>query len=144
MFAGLFKRSRAHEVPQELYGSVVAQARLPVFFTDFGFEDTVTGRFDVVLLHLFLLSRRLVREDTPLSQSLNQEIFDHFTEETDRALRELGVGDTTVPKRKKKMIHSFYALVQDLSGPLDQSSKTSEGLAQLVSARFARKRKTGP
>ncbi len=66
-----------------------------------------------------MLSRRLVREDTPVSQSLNQEVFDRFTDETDRALRELGVGDTSVPKRKKRLVHSFYALVEEFSGPLD-------------------------
>ncbi len=53
MFARLFKRLPANDVPQELYGSVVAQARQPVFFTDYGFHDTVTGRFDLVALHLF-------------------------------------------------------------------------------------------
>ena len=119
MFGNLFKRARSHEVPQELYGSVVTQSRQPVFFTDFGFDDSVTGRFDLVSLHLFLFSRRLVREDTPISQSLNQEVFDYFTDDTDRALRELGVGDTGVPKRKKKMIRTFYALVEDFGEALD-------------------------
>lgn len=134
MFANLFKRSRNHEVPQELYGSVVAQSRNPVFFTDFGFEDTVTGRFDLVALHLYLFSRRLVREDTSLSQSLNQEVFDQFTDDTDRALRELGVGDTSVPKRKKKMIRTFYAMVEDFSEPLDHND--IDALINQIEKRF--------
>ena len=134
MFARLFKRMSATDVPQELYGSVVAQARRPVFFTDYGFPDTVTGRFDLVALHLFMLSRRLVREDTTVSRSLNQEVFDRFTDETDRALRELGVGDTSVPKRKKRLVHSFYALVEELSGPLD--AKDADTLVARISKRF--------
>jgi cytochrome b pre-mRNA-processing protein 3 len=137
MFAKLFKRSRASIVPQELYGSVVAQARQAAFFTNYGFEDTVTGRYDVVALHLFLFSRRLVREDTTLAQNLNQEVFDLFTDETDRALRELGVGDTSVPKRKKRLVHSFYAIVEELAAPLDTGDKAS--LARLIEARFSSK-----
>ncbi|MGB7287769.1 MAG: ubiquinol-cytochrome C chaperone family protein [Salaquimonas sp.] len=134
MFTGLFKRTRTHEVPQQLYGSVVAQSREPVLFTDYGFPDTVTGRFDAVSLHLFLFSRRLVREDTTLAKSLNQEVFDYFTDDTDRALRELGVGDTSVPKRKKKMIHTFYAVVEDLSEEID--NKDEEQLLKKLETRF--------
>lgn len=119
MFSRIFGRSRSHEVPQQLYGTVVAQARQPVFFTRYGFADSVTGRFDVLALHLFLFSRRLVREDTDTARSLNQEVFDYFTADTDRALRELGVGDTSVPKRKKKMIRTFYALVEEFGPALD-------------------------
>lgn len=119
MFFRLFGRSRSHEIPQQLYGSVVAQARQPAFFTDYGFEDSVTGRFDVLALHIYLFSRRLVRQDEPVAESLNQEVFDYFTDDVDRALRELGVGDTSVPKRKKKLIRTFYALVDEFSEPLD-------------------------
>jgi cytochrome b pre-mRNA-processing protein 3 len=135
MFARLFKRSAASDVPQQLYGSVVAQSRQPEFFTDYGFKDTVTGRYDVVALHLFLFSRRMVREDTPVAQSLNQEVFDTFTDEMDRALRELGVGDTSVPKRKKRMVHSFYAIVEEFAAPLD--AKDMSALAKVMEARFA-------
>lgn len=135
MFAKLFKRSNSSDVPQELYGSVVAQARQTAFFTDYGFQDSVTGRYDLVCLHLFLFSRRMVREDTDMARNLNQEVFDRFTDETDRALRELGVGDTTVPKRKKRMIHSFYAIVEELSPALD--SENGNALTHLLNKRFA-------
>lgn len=141
MFGNLFKRTRSHEVPQELYGSVVTQARQPVFFIDFGFEDSVMARFDLVALHLYLFSRRLVREDTPTAQSLNQEVFDTFTDDTDRALRELGIGDTSVPKRKKKMIRTFYAMVEDFGGPLDTGN--FEDLVTQLKERFVPKENSG-
>lgn len=134
MFARLFGRTRSHAVPQELYGSVVAQARNPVLFGEGGFNDDVTGRFDALALHMFMFSRRLVREDTPLTTSLNQEVFDLFTDDTDRALRELGVGDTSVPKKKKKLVRSFYALVEDFSSPLDDGDK--DELITAIESRF--------
>jgi len=134
MFQGLFKRSRTHEIPQQLYGSVVAQARNAEFFTRYGFEDTVTGRFDCLSLHLFLFSRRLVREDTSLANSLNQEVFDSFTADTDRALRELGIGDSGVVKRKKKMVHTFYAFVEEYGNLLDDEN--SQAIEALLSERF--------
>lgn len=134
MLSRLFGSRRSHEVPQQLYGSVVAQARQPAFFTRFGFEDSVTGRFDVLALHIYLFSRRLVRHDDSTAESLNQEVFDYFTADIDRALRELGVGDTSVPKRKKKLIRTFYALVEEFSQPLDDNDP--EILRQRIASRF--------
>lgn len=122
MLSRLFKSSQTNSLPRQLYGSVVAQSRKSEFFTGFGFNDDVTGRFDVLCLHLYLFSRRLTREKTKIAQSLNQEVFDCFVEETDRALRELGVGDTSVPKRKKKLVRGFYALLELLEEPLNTNN----------------------
>ena len=52
----------------------------------------------------------------------------------DSALRELGVGDTSVPKRKKKMIRTFYALVEELSAVLDADDQ--DALTGIIDARF--------
>lgn len=125
---------RNNPIPLQLYGTVVAQSRNPEFYTSLKFEDTVMGRFDVLTLHMFLLSRRLVREDDDKSLSLNQEIFDIYTNDTDSALREIGIGDQTVPKRKKKMIRGFYAQVEDFAQLLDEEDKVA--LAKAIKARF--------
>jgi cytochrome b pre-mRNA-processing protein 3 len=72
--------------------------------------DTVNGRFDLLLLHLWLLLRRLrtVQGATELSQAL----FDRFCEDMDDNLREMGVGDQTVPKRMRAFGEAFYGRVQ--------------------------------
>ncbi|MCB1386880.1 MAG: ubiquinol-cytochrome C chaperone [Nitratireductor sp.] len=112
----------------------MSQAREPAFYERYGFADTVTGRFDCLALHLFLLSRRLVRADTQPARSLNQEVFDRFIDDIDRALRELGVGDTSVPKRKKKLVRGFYGMVADFSAPMDGNDRTA--LLRAVANRF--------
>jgi hypothetical protein len=53
----LFRPSR--NTIAALYGAIVAQARQPVFYEAAGVPDTVLGRFDMILLHLVLLLRRL-------------------------------------------------------------------------------------
>ena len=79
------------------------------------------GRFDMLSLHTYLFSRRLLKEkDQRLAAALNQEVFDLFVEDVERALREIGIGDTTVPKRKKKMIRSFFGQIEDFDPVLDQ------------------------
>lgn len=128
----LFKRN--NPTPLQLYGAVMAQSRKSEFYTNLKFEDSVMGRFDLLTLHMFLLSRRLVREDDAKSLSLNQEVFDIYTNDTDSALREIGIGDQTVPKRKKKMIRGFYGQVEDFAKLLDDGNNTELGKA--VKARF--------
>ena len=67
MLRRLFSRSRPSPVPQELYGRLVTQARQAAFHEIAGVPDTVPGRFDMVCLHMFLLTRRLAAEDDPLA-----------------------------------------------------------------------------
>lgn len=95
---------------EAIYGMIVTQAREPIFYRDLGVPDTVNGRFDLLLLHLWLLLRRLrtVQGATELSQAL----FDRFCEDMDDNLREMGVGDQTVPKRMRAFGEAFYGRVQ--------------------------------
>ena len=91
---------------QAIYGRIVTQAREPIFYRDLGVPDTVNGRFDLLLLHLWLLLRRLrtVQGGAELSQAL----FDRFCEDMDDNLREMGIGDQTVPKRMRAFGEAFY------------------------------------
>jgi cytochrome b pre-mRNA-processing protein 3 len=112
----------------------VAQARKPVFYVRYGFKDTVTGRFDLLALHMFLFSRRLSRETGPAAASLSQEVFDAFADGVDDALRALGIGDTSVPKRKQAMVRGFYAQIEEFAPLLDAGDL--DGLTRAVSKRF--------
>lgn len=123
MLSAFFKRSSSVTPPQQLYGSVMTQSRSPVFFTDFGMPDTVMGRFDVLSLHIYLLARRFREEGSPIAMDLSQEVFDLYVYDVERALRELGIGDTSVPKKKKKMIRSFYGQIDDF----DEAINANDG-----------------
>lgn len=134
MFSRLFSvLEKSSSVPQQIYGGLVAQARLPHFFTAWQMPDTPTGRFELLSLHVFLFSQRLSREADRRAASLSQDVFDVFTAELDRALRELGVGDTSVAKRKKRMVAAFYAQIEHLAQPLEQGDVAA--LAERLQAR---------
>ena len=91
---------------EAIYGMIVAQAREPLFYRAMGVPDTVNGRFDMVLLHLWMVLRRL--RPAAGGVDLSQALFDHFCGDMDANLRELGVGDLTVPKRMQKFGEAFY------------------------------------
>jgi cytochrome b pre-mRNA-processing protein 3 len=106
-----FNHFRRPHAPQRgtieaIYGMIVAQAREPLFYAGLGVPDTVNGRFDMVLLHLWMVLRRLRRSEG--GAGLSQALFDHFCGDMDDNLREMGVGDLTVPKRMQKFGEAFY------------------------------------
>jgi cytochrome b pre-mRNA-processing protein 3 len=119
MTMGLFSRRNRSPVPQQIYGAVVAQARMPEFYSVLSIPDSVTGRFDMLTLHMFLLGHRLARENAPLARQLSQDVFDEFTDGLDDALRAIGIGDTSVPKRKQAMVRGYYAQIEEFSPPID-------------------------
>jgi cytochrome b pre-mRNA-processing protein 3 len=102
-----FRRSAEHRTIAALYGAIVTQARSPAFYADFGVPDTVQGRFDVIVLHLVLLLRRLGLKND-VGQALGQGLFDVFCRDLDDNLREMGIGDLAVPKHMRRFGEAFY------------------------------------
>ena len=102
-----FRRSRNADSIASLYGAIVAQARAPAFYVEFGVPDTLEGRFDLLVLHLVLVLRRSSRAGER-GRELGQQLFDAFCRDLDGNLREMGVGDLTVPKRMRGFGEAFY------------------------------------
>jgi len=116
--------------PHRVYGALVAQARLPVFYADLGVPDTAEGRYDMIVLHAFLLFERLKRSDE--ERQFAQDVFDAMFTDLDRSLREMGVGDLAVPKKIKRMAQDFYGRV----GAYDAACK--EGSLAMMTDAVAR------
>jgi cytochrome b pre-mRNA-processing protein 3 len=107
-----FQRSPNNCSIAALYGMIVAQARSVAFYADYGVPDTLEGRFDLVVLHLVLLLRRLARNGGPAvegaGRDLGQRLFDAFCRDLDDNLREMGIGDLAVPKQMRRFGEAFY------------------------------------
>jgi cytochrome b pre-mRNA-processing protein 3 len=91
---------------EAIYGMIVAQAREPTFYETLGVADTVNGRFEMIVVHLWMVLRRI--RAIPDSSTFSQALFDYFCSDLDANLRELGVGDLTVPKRMQAFGEAFY------------------------------------
>ncbi len=121
-----------------IYGAIVAQARAPAFYVDLGVPDTVNGRFDMIVLHLWLTLRRLRAIGD--SEGLGQALIDHFCSDMDDNLRELGTSDLKVPKRLLEFNEAFYGraraydealadgAVEPLAIALDRNIYNGQGL----------------
>ncbi len=102
----LFRRSSNKALIDRLHGEIMAGARQPEFFLRYGVADTVEGRFELLCLLATVALRRIEMLPAPgpeIAQELTDSVFAHF----DVALREIGVGDLTVPKKIKKMAQGW-------------------------------------
>ncbi len=109
-----FKGRRVRVDAHNLYVKIVEQARQPVFYQACGVPDTLDGRFDLIVMHVFMVLHRLRAEEgmTEQQKKLNRNMQVLLQEvlfaDMDRALREMGVGDMGVGKRVKDMAQAFF------------------------------------
>lgn len=151
------RRFRRDPTIEALYGTIVAQARSPGFYRDFGVPDTVSARIDMIMLHLVLVLRRL-RANAADSDRMSREkpapdlirgvdrfpdkdmrnvkeqaqlLFDRFCQDMDDNFREMGVGDLKVPKEMRRIGAAFYGRARVYDAALDAGD--SAALAAAVS-----------
>jgi cytochrome b pre-mRNA-processing protein 3 len=111
----------------KLYGSIVAQARLPVFYQDVGVPDTLQGRFVVLSLQLFAVLHRL-RAEGPAADRLAQELVDRFGADMETVLREIGIGDLSIPKKVRALAASGAALLHAYAAALAEGEAAMAGV----------------
>lgn len=97
----------ARDAAHRLYVAAVDQARQPAFYASFQVPDTLDGRFDLIILHVHLVVRRLNRVGAA-GRDLAQTLFDVLFADMDNNLREIGVSDLSVGKRVKQMGTAYY------------------------------------
>ena len=107
----------------------------PALYAGLGVPDSVTGRFEMVVLHTILVIGGCA-QDGPAGAALGQLVFDDFCRDMDQSLRELGFGDMAVPKRMKKLGESFYGRAEAYGRTLaDRQGLAAAIAAQRVSGR---------
>lgn len=123
---GFFDRYRAKKQAAEkasaLYVKVVEQSRLPRFYIDHGVPDSVDGRFDMIIVHVMLLIRRL-RGHGKDASDLSQEVLNLLFGDMDRNFREMGIGDMSIGKHVKKVAKAFYGRAEVIEEGLDKGAE---------------------
>lgn len=130
MIFNLFKKKNSNRaIVDRQYATLTSAARVPFFYSDMAVPDTVMGRLEMLSLVMILFFRRTSRSDRS-GQELAQEIIDAFFQDIDHSIRELGVGDQSVPKRMKKLAGMFYGRAQTYGEALQAQDAAS--LAQAL------------
>lgn len=124
MFSFFKKQKPYEQEARALYASAMEASRNPEFYTHLEVPDTMDGRFDLLLLHIFFILNRILSdqsEEDPLAQA----IFDVCFEDMDQALRECGIGDTGIGRHMKRMMLAFNGRMHAYDAALKSGDKTA-------------------
>lgn len=112
IFSKLFKtRQMFNDEVQALYVATINQSRQTAFYQDLEVSDTVEGRFDMIIMHIYLIMRRLKKGEEK-TEEFSQSLFDLLFADMDQNLRELGIGDMGLARRVPKMAEAFYGRIK--------------------------------
>ena len=121
MIFGLLRRRAAAEptAAERIYAELVSAARRPALYRDLSVPDTLPARFELIVLHVALYLRGL-RRGGPDAAARAQEVIEEMFRSLDASLREMGVGDLSVPKKMKPIIRAFYDGAAQYDAALDR------------------------
>lgn len=122
-----FQPSIATQQAYLLYARLNDEARCETCYTDWGVPDTLDGRFECILLHLFLYITAMKREGAA-TEEMQRRLIEAFFEDMDRSVRELGVSDTGVGKRVKAMANALYGRLDAYRAALNDDTTLHEAL----------------
>ena len=107
---------RDKDIHFDLYYKIVNISRDKGFYSKCKVPDTTDGRFEILLLHLIVLLRKLKKDG---KEHLSQSIVDLMFSSIDLSFREEGVGDLSIPKKMKKVGMVFYGRSTSLEDIMD-------------------------
>lgn len=128
----LFKSNPHKMAGHKLYVTAAEHSRAPELYELYQVPDTLDGRFDSLILHVFLLLHRL-RSQGEEALELSHVVVDVLMGDMDRTLREMGIADVGVSKRVKKMLQAFYGRIGAYDAGLSAADDSLlEGLVRNV------------
>jgi cytochrome b pre-mRNA-processing protein 3 len=118
MIFRLFRKDPRDELIASLYARIATAAREPGLYRDLHVPDTLEGRFEALVLHMVLALRGLRGRPAP-AEEIARDLMDALFRDLDASLREMGIGDTSVPKRMKKLGEAFFGRARSYDPPIE-------------------------
>ena len=119
-----FSKGRQQKLAANVFKIIVAQSRKKTFYLHLDIPDTLDGRFELIVLHTFLVVRCL--KGTKYEKNFGRDIMTRLFDDSDLSLRELGVGDMGMGKKIKIMADSFYGRCKAYEEGLNQGDNQLE------------------
>ena len=117
---------------KRIYALLMQVSRKPEFFGEAKCPDTMTGRMEILCLHLGIM-HYVLRNHGENGKALGQALYDVMIEDFDIALREEGISDSGLKRRIKPMAKMFYGRAKDYADAFDGENEADELLAIITS-----------
>lgn len=125
----MFNIFRKQDKPYEtaafaLYNQAMKAARNPDFYYEMDVPNTPEGRFEMIAIHVVMIIDRL-NGDYQNTKDFSQALFDAMFADMDQSLRQIGLGDMTIPKRMRYLMKSFNARAHLYEGALKANDSSA-------------------
>ena len=114
-----------------LYKRILKSSYDNFFYVDLKVPDTIDGRFDIIILHIFVFIK--IFENSGESEKIfTQKLFDIFMIEVESTYREMGISDQSFGKKMKIVIESFYGRTKMYDQSFNNEEKFCECLIRNI------------
>ena len=117
-----------HEI---LYRKILQTSYNNWFYKDLKVDDTIEGRFEIIVLHIFVLFK-ILDERNEENTFFKQKLLETFIEELDSTYREIGISDNTFAKKMKIAVQSIYGRIDSYNNQFDNIDLFSESLQRNI------------
>lgn len=114
---------------RNLYMLAAQHAQNPQFYHTFQVSDSVSGRYELLCIHLFLLLLRLRKDD--VQKLTSQHLTEFMVKDLEGASREINFQEFSAPNNVNKLIAGFFERSQEYEKGLHQGRRAY--LEQVVS-----------
>lgn len=121
MFKWLRNRAEKRRSANKLYSLAATHARHPEFYQSFQVPDSITGRYEMLCIHIYLLLERLRKDSS--DDELSQMLTEVMVKELERAYRDSGFRDLAIPKNIKRLVAGFYERAGAYKGGIRQGNR---------------------
>lgn len=138
MFSALFRKKDSKDIvhrAEGLYAEALMQTREPFFYTEMDVPDTFDGRFDLLLLNIFIILHKYY--DSEDYKGLSQALFDTTFKDMDQTLREMGIGDMGIPKHMRRMMKAFNGRMHYYMAAVSPEKLDADILAEINKSTLA-------
>lgn len=113
MFFGLCSKNQEqrNHIAEDLYSCAMLNTREKLFYERGGVPDTFDGRFDLLLVHIFIIFHIFMAGTNHKNKAVLQALFDRMFDDMNQTLREMGAGDTGVSRQIRRMMDIFYSRI---------------------------------
>ena len=93
------------------YNNLVDLTRNKTIYKDFTDHDTFSDRLIVFLFH-YAFFLNVFKSNS--ERNINQSVFDYIFKQIEISIREIGYGDTSINKKMKTYVNTFYSILTEI------------------------------
>ncbi|MDH5722107.1 MAG: hypothetical protein OEY94_02145, partial [Alphaproteobacteria bacterium] len=107
----------------------------PYFYLEMNVPDNFDGRFDFLLLNIFIILYKYYDHEN--YKEISQHLFDITFKDLDLSLREMGVGDMGIPKHMRRMMKAFNGRMHNYMAAIAPEKLDQDSLSEIKKGTLA-------